>query len=141
MFQKDDWCYIMVSKWASQVALVVKNLPANVGDLRYVGSIPGSGRSPGGGYDLFQYSCLDNFMDRRVWQATVHRVTKSRTWLMQLHNGIQELFQFKEILVYHMTLHTSFLGHVLDVPHLGIKIYFKFKKKYIRFFSKLSNVI
>ena len=68
----------MVSKWASQVALVVKSLLANVGDLRDVGSIPGSGRSPGGRYDLFQYSCPDNFMDRRVWQATVHTVIKSR---------------------------------------------------------------
>ena len=44
---------------ASQVALVVKNLPANAGDLRNVGSIPGLGRSPEGGY-----SCLENPMDR-----------------------------------------------------------------------------
>ena len=51
----------------------------NVGDL---GSIPGSGRSPGkrNGYPL-QYSCLENPMDRGAWRATVHRVTKSRTWL------------------------------------------------------------
>ena len=52
---------------------VVKNLPANVGD---VGSIPGSGRSSGGGHgNLLQYSCLENPMDRGAWQA-VHGVTK-----------------------------------------------------------------
>ena len=61
---------------ASQVALVVKNLPANAGDIRDMGSIPGLGRSPGGGYsNPLQYSYLENPMDRGVWWATVHRVT------------------------------------------------------------------
>ena len=65
---------------ASQVALVVKNLPANAGDVRDVGLIPGSGRSPGGGHgNPLQYSCLENPMDREAWWATVHRVTKSWT--------------------------------------------------------------
>ena len=75
---------------ASQVALVVKNLPASAGDLRDVSSIPGSGRSPGGGHgNPLQYSCLENPMDRGAWQATVHRVPKSRTQLKQLstHTG------------------------------------------------------
>ena len=50
--------------WASQVALAVKNLPANVGDIRDMGLIPGSGRSPGGGHGKpLQYSCLENPMD------------------------------------------------------------------------------
>ena len=51
--------------WASQVVLIVKNPPANAGDTRDAGSIPGSGRSPGvrNGNQL-QYSCLDNSMDR-----------------------------------------------------------------------------
>ena len=54
------------------VVLVVKNPPANAGDSRDAGSISGSGRSPGGGYDnLLQYSCLENPMDRGAWQATV----------------------------------------------------------------------
>ena len=49
---------------ASQVVLVVKNLPVNAGDQRDVGSIPGLGRSPGGGHDNpLQYSCLENVMD------------------------------------------------------------------------------
>ena len=65
---------------ASQVALVVKNLPANTGDLRDMGLIPGSGRSPGGGNGSpLQYSCLENPMDRIAWQATVHEVAKSQT--------------------------------------------------------------
>ena len=53
---------------------MVKNLPANAGDVRDVGSIPGSGKSPGGGHDNpFQYSCLGNLMDRGSWRAMVHR--------------------------------------------------------------------
>ena len=61
------------------MALAVKNLPANARDID-VGSIPGWGRSPGGGRgNLLQYSCLENPMDRRAWQATVHRVSKSQT--------------------------------------------------------------
>ena len=58
---------------------VVKNPPANAGDIRDTGSIPGSGRSSGGGHgNPLQYSCLENPMDRRAWQATVHRITKSQ---------------------------------------------------------------
>jgi len=62
------------------VALVVKNTPAKVGDTKDMGTIPGSRRSPGveNGNPL-QYSCLENSMDRRSWQAIVHRVTKSWT--------------------------------------------------------------
>ena len=67
---------------ASQVALVVKNPPANTGGMRDMGSIPGSGRSPEGGHDdPLQDSCLENPLDRGAWWATVHRVAKSRTGL------------------------------------------------------------
>ena len=67
-----------------QVALVVENLPVNAGDIRDVGLIPGSGRSPGeGNGNSLQYSCLENPMDRGDWQATVHRVTKSQAGLKQ----------------------------------------------------------
>ena len=64
---------------ASQVVLVVKNPPANAGkDVRDADLVPESGSSPGeGNGNPLQYSCLDNLMDRRAWQATVHRVTKS----------------------------------------------------------------
>ena len=62
------------------MALVVKNPPANTGDVRDASSIPGSGRSPGeGNGNPLQYSCLENPMDKDAWQATVHRVAKSQT--------------------------------------------------------------
>ena len=62
------------------MTLEVKNLPANAGDIRDVGSVPGSGRSPGeGNGNPLQCSCLENPMDRGVWWATVHRVAKSPT--------------------------------------------------------------
>ena len=71
---------IMITPVASQVALVVKNPSANAGDVRDLGLIPGSGRSPGGGHgNLLQYTCLENPMDRGAWRATVHGVTRSRT--------------------------------------------------------------
>ena len=57
---------------------MVKNPLASAGDVRDMGSIPGSGRFLGGGHsNLFQYSCLENLMDRGAWQPMVHRVTKS----------------------------------------------------------------
>ena len=69
-------------KRASQTALVVKNLPANAGDVRDAGSIPGLGRSPGGGHgNPLQYSCLENSMDGGAWWDTAHGVTKNRTQL------------------------------------------------------------
>ena len=72
----------MFFRWASQVALVVKNPPANAGDIRDTGSIPGLGRSPGGGHDsTLQYSCQDNPVDRGAWRATVHGVIRSQTRL------------------------------------------------------------
>ena len=62
------------------MVLVVKNPPANAGDARDVGLMPGSGRSPGvGNGNPFQYSCLENLMDRRAWEVTVHGATKSQT--------------------------------------------------------------
>ena len=58
---------------------MVKNLPANAGDPRDAGLIPGRGRSPGGGHrNPIQYSCLENPMDREAWWATVHGVQRVR---------------------------------------------------------------
>ena len=55
----------------------VKKLPANSGETRDMGSVPGSGRSPGGGNsNPLQYSCLENPMDIGTWWATVHGVAK-----------------------------------------------------------------
>ena len=70
-----NFCYLLTLKGASQVALVVKNLPANAGNVRGEGSIPGSERSSGGGRgNPLQCACLENPMDRGAWQAMVHRV-------------------------------------------------------------------
>ena len=66
--------------WASQVALVVKNPPANAGDARDTSSTLKWGRSPGvGNGTSLQYSCLENSMDRGAWQATVHGAAKNQT--------------------------------------------------------------
>ena len=67
---------------APQVEQVVKNLPANAGYIADTGSAPGLGQSPAGGNgNPCQYSCLENPMDRVVWRAVVHGVTKSQTQL------------------------------------------------------------
>ena len=61
---------------------MVKNSPANAGDIREKGSIPGWGRSPGGGHgNPLQNSCLENPVDRGAWQAAVHGVAKSQIGL------------------------------------------------------------
>ena len=68
--------------WASQVAPVIKILPAKAGDFRDAGSIPGSGRSPGGGHsNPLQCSCQEH---PHGWWATVHSVAKSQTRLKRL---------------------------------------------------------
>ena len=61
---------------------MVKNPPANAGDVKDMGSVPGSGRSPGGrkGNPL-QYPCLESPIDRGAWWAIVHRVAQSQTRL------------------------------------------------------------
>ena len=59
---------------------MIKNSPANAGDIRDMGLIPGWGRSPrGGDGNPFQYSCMENPIDRGAWQVTVHRIAESET--------------------------------------------------------------
>ena len=73
---------VIIHLWASQVALVVKNSPANAGDTGDAGSIPGFRRSTGVGYGTpLQYSCLENPMDKGAWRATVQRVAKCQAQL------------------------------------------------------------
>ena len=80
--ESSEILFLNNARWASQVALVVKNLPDNAGDLSDVGSIPGLGRCPGGGHGTpLQYSSLENAMDRGAWWATVHGVTEGQTRL------------------------------------------------------------
>ena len=65
---------------------MVKNPPANAGDIRDVGSIPGLGRPPGGGHgNPLQYSCLENSMDRGAWRTMVHRVVYNWSDLVHTH--------------------------------------------------------
>ena len=79
---------------------VVKNMPANTGDVRDMDLIPGSGRSPGWVHgNTLQYSCLENPMDRRAWWATVHGVTKSQTGLGMHAGGVyKQTFQPPSVL-------------------------------------------
>ena len=70
---------------ASELALMVKNPPANARDMRDTGLVPGSGRSPGGGHgNPLQYSCLKNPLNTGAWWAMAHKVAKSWTRLKQL---------------------------------------------------------
>ena len=92
-----SWVFVLIAvvNRASQVALAVKNLPANAGDIRDMGSIPGWGRSPGGEHDnTLQYSCLESPMDRGAWPATVHGAAKSGTWLkcLIMHTVVNGFF-------------------------------------------------
>ena len=97
---------------ASQAALLVKNLPASAGDVRDASSIPGWGRSPGGGHgNPLQYSCLENSMCGGAHWATVHGVAKSQTWLKgssmhscNLRNSNHPCFMFNLASVVHVDL-------------------------------------
>ena len=71
----------ILHSWASQVALVVKNLPASAGDAGDTGLTPGSGWSRGDHGSAHQYSWLEKSMDRGTWWATVHGVTERLKWL------------------------------------------------------------
>ena len=91
------------------VVLVVKNLPANAGDIRDACSIPQLGRFPGEGHgNPHQYSCLDNPVDRGAWQAAVYRVAQSQTRLKRLSIG-----QYSIVCMYHsFFIHSSVDGHL-----------------------------
>ena len=81
--------------------LIGKESTCYAGATGDMGSTPGRGRSPGGGSwqghgNPLQYSCLENPMDRGAWQAAVHRVTKSRTWLKRLSTHTLLLYYNEE---------------------------------------------
>ena len=70
---------MLLGQLGFQVALVIKKPPANAGDIGDTGSVPGSGRSPGGGHGSpLKDSCLENPVDRGAWQATVQGFTRHR---------------------------------------------------------------
>ena len=105
---------------------MVKNLPASAGDERDVCWIPRSGRSPGEGHgNPFQYSCLENPMDRGAWWTTVHRVSSSQTQLKRLDMQlslearynflkIPDLYIFPLLNIYH---HSDFLEVSVQHTH------------------------
>ena len=84
------------------MALVGKNPPANAGDVRDIGSIPGSGRFPRGGHgNPLQFSCLENLMDRGAWRATAHGYAKRWTWLKRLSmHRMHKTFSKQPIKIY-----------------------------------------
>ena len=83
---------------------MIKNPPANAEDIRDLGLIPGSGRSPGGGHDNpLQYSCLENPTDREAWVATVHGVAESQTRLKQFSTQEQCRSLFSRISMLPLT--------------------------------------
>ena len=114
--------WILVTR-ASQVALVVKNLPASWGDTRDVGLIPGSERSPGvGNGNPLQYSCLGNLMDRGSWRVTVYRIAKS--WIcLKLSTELKwsqgHIYTYIYIYIY-IYIHT----HIHAKPHWALHVRF-----------------
>ena len=113
--------------WASQVAQLDKEPTYNAGDTGDVGSIPGSERFPGGRHGKpLQYSCLENPMDTGAWQSTIHRVTKSRTWLKRLSTCAHT----------HTHTHTSILIIIYSdfSPVLQLNL---LQKKIVRYFHIL----
>ena len=100
------------------MALVVKNPPANEGDISDSSSIRGLGRFPGGGHgNPPQYSCLENPMDRGPWWATVGRVAKSRTQLKWLSMQAPEVF--KKIFMFIDS--TVIVGHMGNLTHKSLQ--------------------
>ena len=90
---------------------MVENLPANAGDVRGTGLIPGSGRSPGGGHgNPLQSSCLENPTDRGAWRATVHGVVKSQTRLSNLLRAMSMPISRYLSYFYVSTIHQSHIS-------------------------------
>ena len=93
-------CLTSDNQGASWVVLVVKNPPANTGDIRDTAFDPWVGKIPGGGWsNSLQYSCLENPMGRGAWRATVHRVAKSWTRLKWLSIVIKIVWHWHKLLI------------------------------------------
>ena len=98
---------------------MVKNPPANAGNMRDVGLIPELGRSPGEGHgNPLQHSCLENPMDRGAWWATVHRGTKSQTQLKQPSSqasGYSYIKFYLDNIVYRSLQYLNFYPFILPI--------------------------
>ena len=109
---------------ASQMALVVKNSPANEGDSRDMDYIAGSERSPGGGHgNTLQYFCLENPMDREAWRAIVHRVLNSQTWLKWLSTHTCMTVSSSVIVTFVLPLLWN--RHIHSFAHILTFLFFK----------------
>ena len=98
------------------IKLVIKNPPANSGDARDAGSIPGLGRSPGERIgNSFQYSCLGNLMDRGAWWVTVHEVTEEFDTAERLNSSSNDPCLRSSCLDSHVCLFVSLSSTVLCV--------------------------
>ena len=104
--------------WACHVALVVKNLPPNAGDIRDTGSIPGLGRSPAGGQgNTLQYACLENPMDREpggLQSMGSHRVRYDRSNLVHTQGHGWSLFRLFTDLTHSLAEDGHFGQHLLS---------------------------
>ena len=117
-------CLLTILCIFSKHCLVVKNLPANAGDVWDTGLILGSGRFPGGGHgNPFQCFCLENPMDRRAWRAIVHRVTKNWTWLRRLSTSINKVMKHQQIWKWNFLISSSVWKWVCDLS--GFHVRFK----------------
>ena len=102
LFFLQDFSEPLLCLWASQVALVVKNPPANAGVVREAGLIPGSGRSHGeGNGNPLQCSCLGNPMDREAWLQFIG-----------LQRFGHNLVIKQQFFTYHIFIHSSVNGHL-----------------------------
>ena len=98
---------------------MVKNLPANAGDIRNARLIPGSGRFPGGGHgNPLQYSGLEKPMDRGAWWATVHRAAKSWTQLKRISTDTHLSIQSCKMLFNPELVQAT--GTSQDLPGIGV---------------------
>ena len=116
---------IYLPLWTSQVVLVVKNPTANAGNIRDPGSIPGSGRSPGGGHGKpFQYSCLENPMDREACWACIYAETvETQSFLISTQGKNQNIFLHNKILLYNETKWTWPRRLIVNTCLLSVYLY------------------
>ena len=118
--------YAITLLWASQVVLVVKNPPANAGDIRGTGLIPGSGRSYGEGTgNPLQYSCLENPMDRGTCWATVQRIVESQRdghhW-----NDLAHTYTTLKLLQYFLSKNVISVNILHGINYIFIYIFYLF---------------
>ena len=125
--------------WASQVVIVVKNLHVHAGNVRDIGSISGSERSPGGGHgNPLQYFCLENPMDREAWWATAYRIAKSWIQLKWLSMHTYQPAGFKS--VFTKSCSKIIIYNIIYIYNIKIfPCYFSTVNRAITFFQTLIS--